>query len=247
MQLQDILRLRTNEGETLNWWQRFNRSSAHTQANIVCSFIVMLATIAYVIVAAYQLHEIKRTNDLTNQAMHASGRAWVGVEKATPISFEKGSDADADSRFLLTVTFTLRNYGHSAAQHVRIFPQLDVADTSTTTAGVCPDSTGGKVYFGDVILPEQQQDTSEGIRITVADMESALKRQNPAMGRNLILSLRGCIEYIDNPSEDKPHHTPFSYFVMRAGAERYFTPDLQIVPGNSITLSPARLNPGPTD
>lgn len=247
MRLQCILRVHTAEEENLNWWQRFRRSSAHTQANIVCSFIVMFATIAYVIVATCQLHEIKRTNDLTHQAMHASERAWVGVEKATPISFEKGSDADSPSRFLLTVTFTLRNYGHSAGQHVRIFPRLDAADTSTTTTGACDDSTGGKVYVGDVILPEQTTDTSEGIRITVADMESALKRQNPAMGRNLILSLRGCVEYVDDPSEVNPHHTPFSFFVMRTGNERFFTPDLQSIHGSSITLSAASLYPGPTD
>ncbi len=59
----------------MNWWQRFKRSSAHTQANIVCTFIVMVATIAYVAVATLQWLEIKRTNTLTQQALNGSGTA----------------------------------------------------------------------------------------------------------------------------------------------------------------------------
>ncbi len=183
----------------------------------------------------------------TQKAFHDEQRAWIGIETATPVSFEKGATVEYGPTFSLSVAFTLRNYGHSAAQHVRIFPKLEVIDASNTHTGICNDSTGGKVYVGDVIFPEQKRDYSWGISIPLADMESAVKRQNPAMGRNLILSLRGCVEYIDDPNEVNPHHTPFSYFVMRVGSERYFTPDLQSVPGGDITLDPASIYPGPTD
>jgi hypothetical protein len=59
----------------MNWWQRFKKSSAHTQANIVCTILIMVATIAYSIVAGLQLHEIKRTNDLTQTALNGSSTA----------------------------------------------------------------------------------------------------------------------------------------------------------------------------
>jgi hypothetical protein len=39
----------------MNWWQRFKRSSAHTQANIVCTFVVMLATLIYAGVSVKQM------------------------------------------------------------------------------------------------------------------------------------------------------------------------------------------------
>jgi hypothetical protein len=39
----------------MSWWERFKRSSAHTQANIVCTILVMVATIAYAITAYLQL------------------------------------------------------------------------------------------------------------------------------------------------------------------------------------------------
>lgn len=65
----------------MNWFQRFKRSTAHTQANIVCTFVVMLATIAYVIVAGLQWLEIKRTNSLTQQALNGNGVALTETLK----------------------------------------------------------------------------------------------------------------------------------------------------------------------
>jgi hypothetical protein len=38
-----------------SFWLRFKSSDAHTQVNIVCTFIVMIATIVYVIIAGFQL------------------------------------------------------------------------------------------------------------------------------------------------------------------------------------------------
>jgi hypothetical protein len=43
----------------VNWWQRFKRSSAHTQANIACTAIIMLATIAYSVIAFFQLRAMR--------------------------------------------------------------------------------------------------------------------------------------------------------------------------------------------
>jgi hypothetical protein len=38
-----------------SWWQRFKLSSAHTQANIVCTILIMIATVGYAMIAAFQL------------------------------------------------------------------------------------------------------------------------------------------------------------------------------------------------
>ena len=40
------------------WWQRFKKSSAHTQANVVCTILIMVATIAYAVTAWRQLAAI---------------------------------------------------------------------------------------------------------------------------------------------------------------------------------------------
>jgi len=221
--------------------RKFKKASFGEIATLLTNLVLIVVGISAAGIYGCQLNELRRANDLTRQSIHASGRAWVGIEKMTPNSFDRGS-----AEFVLGVTFTLRNYGHSAAHHVRIFPQLGVANSSTITTGICDDSKAGK-YVGDVILPEQKRDYPEAVNVTVADMESALKQQNPAMGRNLMLILRGCVEYMDDPTEKTPHHTPFSYFITRSGNERLFTPDLQSVPGPEVVLSPASIYPGPTD
>ncbi|HEV2465100.1 MAG TPA: hypothetical protein VGT04_14940 [Acidobacteriaceae bacterium] len=45
----------------MNWWQRFRRSNAHTQANIVCTFLMMIATIVYAGTAYRQLCVMRKT------------------------------------------------------------------------------------------------------------------------------------------------------------------------------------------
>ena len=226
--------------------RKFKKADFGQIATLGTNVVLIVLGVVAAVIYGCQLSAFRDANDLTKQSIHTSGRAWIGMEDISPVSFEKGSDVDSNSRFLLTVVFKLRNYGHSAAQHVRIFPKLEPFSSVATTTGACDDSKAG-LYVGDVIMPEQKREYPYGVRVTVADMESALKRQNPALGRNLALTLRGCIEYIDDPSEKVPHHTPFSYFVTRTSGDHFFTPDLQGVSGSDISLTSISVYPGPTD
>jgi hypothetical protein len=73
----------------LTWLQRFRRSSAHTQANIICTVIITVATCAYAVVAAMQLCEIRRTNALTSQALENGGQSLT----ETLAEMQSGVDA----------------------------------------------------------------------------------------------------------------------------------------------------------
>ena len=60
----------------MNWWQRFRRTDAHNQANIVCTGIIMLTTIAYTLIAGRQLAtmhgtliEMKRSGEQSTEQM----------------------------------------------------------------------------------------------------------------------------------------------------------------------------------
>ena len=59
----------------MNWWQRFKRSSAHTQANIVCTVFIMLATIAYTVIAARQLIFINRQIGIMQDTLNEQRRS----------------------------------------------------------------------------------------------------------------------------------------------------------------------------
>jgi hypothetical protein len=169
-------------------------------------------------------------------------RAWIGVEDVKPMDFERN---DAAGVINLGVTFTLRNYGHSAAEHVRVFPVLDATPWDFSSFP-CDDSTA-KNYSGDVIFPTQRRDFNHEITLTLADVESAFKRQNPQLGNVMLLRVRGCIEYTDTPTETKPHHTPFSYNVVRTDGGGFITPETQQVPRQHLNLLPDFIHTGPTD
>src|SRR5277367_4700771 len=38
----------------LSWWERFKRSTAGTQANIICTIIIAAATVTYTVIAKFQ-------------------------------------------------------------------------------------------------------------------------------------------------------------------------------------------------
>ncbi|MEO7027798.1 MAG: hypothetical protein ABI147_00150 [Acidobacteriaceae bacterium] len=64
----------------MNWRERFQISSAHTQANIVCTALIMIATFAYAVIAGLQLNEMRRTNRNTEAAL---GNAAKSVQQAS--------------------------------------------------------------------------------------------------------------------------------------------------------------------
>lgn len=113
----------------MNWWRRFNRSSAHTQANIVCTVIIAVATVAYSIIAARQLGnmdeqlpELKKSAQAAKVAAETassqyrlarqeaeSTQAAIVVAEVSP-SVELGN--------ILTLNYRLHNVGKSAAEIV---------------------------------------------------------------------------------------------------------------------------------
>ncbi len=127
------------------WWERFKASSAHTQANIVCTILVMLATIGYAIIAARQLvsmngqlsevskqfPEIQKsaaaaklaadtaanTLTLSEANYRRDERAWVVVDQMSIIESYPGDDKfPASWKYGLYV----RNVGKTIARDVRI-------------------------------------------------------------------------------------------------------------------------------
>ena len=52
-----------------SWWRRFQSSHAHTQANIICTAVIMLATIAYVTIAGFQLESMNKQNAITDSTL----------------------------------------------------------------------------------------------------------------------------------------------------------------------------------
>ncbi|MGB6973931.1 MAG: hypothetical protein WBD67_04530 [Terracidiphilus sp.] len=64
----------------MNWWQRFKRSDAHTQANIVCTAIIMLATIAYAFISARQLATMRDTlAEMKRSGEQSTQQVWSAI------------------------------------------------------------------------------------------------------------------------------------------------------------------------
>jgi hypothetical protein len=208
----------------------------------ICAVLLVFITGAYTFFAGHQWGEMRRTNNLTKQAMHISSRAWVGIESVTPISLDRD-----DNGVMLTVNFTLKNYGHSAAEHVRIFPELHILGAVSGAGGKCGDSNAG-VYVGDVILPEQKRELPWGPYITNAEIESEMRKINPAIGRNIPgLIIQGCLEYIDDPTETVSHHTPFSYWITRPVGRGFIPIETKHLSSGDLVVESNPEYPGPTD
>lgn len=101
-----------------SWWHRFRSSSAHTQANIVCTVLIMLATFAYATIAYLQwramnsqLTQMTKQADISDRALKTADRPWMGVEKVTIVLTQ-------DQPAHLNVV--LRNFGRSPAIHLAI-------------------------------------------------------------------------------------------------------------------------------
>src|ERR1039457_4063835 len=70
-----------------SWLLRFRKSPAHTQANIVCTALIMIATFAYATVAEIQLILINRQiairqgtlNEATRSGQQSTWQMWQAV------------------------------------------------------------------------------------------------------------------------------------------------------------------------
>jgi hypothetical protein len=104
------------------WWQRFRSSTAHTQANIVCTIIIAIATVIYAFIAGCQLSSInkqlpsiresadaaKNAASTADTELQLSNRPWVGINGPPKII---GSIHDNPSD--LNVAYELVNVGKS--------------------------------------------------------------------------------------------------------------------------------------
>jgi hypothetical protein len=58
-----------------SWLQRFRASTAYTQANIICTIIIAVATVIYAIIAGFQLSAINRQLPAIQESANAAKRA----------------------------------------------------------------------------------------------------------------------------------------------------------------------------
>jgi hypothetical protein len=165
----------------------------------------------------------------TIDSFHNEDRAWVGISETKPISYVP----DSPNQYVdMTVAFTLRNYGRSAADHVRFLAELN---SDPSIAGPSCDEVA-KDRMGDVLLPTQERTLNWVMRLTSEQMVKGWAHQNPQTGRMLFLKVYGCIEYYDRKGEQPPHRTPFSYIVF--WNKGYITADTKSIPGEELRLEP---------
>jgi hypothetical protein len=121
----------------MNWCQRFRKSSAHTQANIVCTFIVMVATIVYVIVSARQLHvmsgqlgEMKISVAQNDTQFKLDERPYIAqtIKSTSPPNWHQYPIDSTKGQILWDWHMT--NYGKSPAQNITFTQEIRLAGQS---------------------------------------------------------------------------------------------------------------------
>ena len=151
----------------MNWWQRFRRSSAHTQANIVCTFIVMLATIIYVVVSARQLHvmsdqlrETKISIAQNDTQFKLDERPYIAqTVKSTAAPNWHQNPLDSTKGQILW-DWHMTNYGKSPAQNITFTQQIKLAGKSWMPShgevgpDIGPPQLQGQDVFDTVISDE---------------------------------------------------------------------------------------------
>lgn len=66
--------------ERESWLLRFRKSPAHTQTNIVCTAIIAFATVAYTVVAGFQLSAMRDTlAEMTQSGNQATQQMWSAI------------------------------------------------------------------------------------------------------------------------------------------------------------------------
>jgi hypothetical protein len=90
------------------WWQRFNGSSAHTQANIVCTIVIAVATCAYAFIAYRQLGvingQLTQMKNATTATENSAYAACVGAKIARDTLLDiRNSLIDTHASALATV------------------------------------------------------------------------------------------------------------------------------------------------
>jgi hypothetical protein len=67
--------------EKQSWLLRFRKSPAHTQANIVCTAIIALATVVYTCVAGFQLGVMRGTlSEMKRSGEQSTNQMWAAID-----------------------------------------------------------------------------------------------------------------------------------------------------------------------
>lgn len=102
------------ERNIVNWWQRFRRSNAHTQANIVCTAIVAAATVGYSFTAYRQLGAMRDTLGAMKQSNNASEK-FFDIQNRPWIVFTPGDIHTDLASGQITYEGSLENIGSTPA------------------------------------------------------------------------------------------------------------------------------------
>ena len=172
----------------------------------------------------------------SNKALQASvefaqrqQRAWVGVESATPTLLKRN---DAKQSLELSVTFSLRNFGRSAADHVRISAVLIPEDLNQLSQDVC--TTRLDNLPGDVLIPGQAHELSQDVLVSIQELRLVTSRPQRNLGNGVVIQLQGCVRYSDSFDPSFSFSTPFAYFLT--GKNGLITPDAQTAQGDQLFL-----------
>ena len=173
--------------------------------------------------------ESRRALQATIDSFHNEDRAWIGISEAKPVSFAGNATAKSAN---MQVAFTLRNYGHSAAENIRFLAVLESDPTITKLS--CGEVD--KIHGTMVLLPTQEQTLNWVMSLTPEQIAKGWLHQNPALGKILSLMIVGCMDYTDRDSEKPTHRTPFSYLVYRTHGG-FIMPDTNLT-GDDMALGP---------
>lgn len=116
--------------ERMSWWKRFKKSTAYTQANTICTIIIMLATLAYAGIAGCQLNAMKgQLTEIRGQLPELQKSAAAAASAATTaentFKLDKNSliQSTAEQEAIQRAYISFQNYrvdtAHTAPQFAR--------------------------------------------------------------------------------------------------------------------------------
>jgi hypothetical protein len=204
---------------------------------------------------AAQAKAAQDTADTAQKALTLDNRAWVGLESVTPTFYAQyptiqvktvgGKNMTFNANVQLTVEFVVRNLGHSAAQHVQMFPELlftQSPDLHRNDPGCKPSYPRNDLGYD--VLPGQPLLLTHGLRAEFPPdvIEAGKQPRDPGM----LLRILGCIVYSDNVSKGKIHHTPFSY-ALEYNGQSDIPRNLPKSDGSLWKAKQLPIDPGPAD
>jgi hypothetical protein len=150
----------------MNWWQRFKRSSAHTQANIVCTFVVMLATLVYagvsvkqMFVMRDQLGQMKDSVAQNETHFKLDERPYIAQTVRSTAGPEWHQNPFTNTRGQVLWAWHVTNYGKTPAENVTFTQEIGIAGVwqpshGETAPEVSPPLVQGQDVFDSVISDE---------------------------------------------------------------------------------------------